>query len=281
MSFCWLLQNSTIRAMHVQSRPSSDTPMGPDSSLAAPSLLPMSTSVIRRPRVTFGPSPQSSPPIDLTASSALSHSPIPFDTSLHPSSSSSISSSSSSSFPLSSSFYSATIPAVSGPLVSASRASPSAIFSSNPPLDPPPSSPPPSSPQSSQFSFHSHPIDASLSLRLPPLPVLRSSSNPSVACPTCQVDFESDSGSKAKYMVHLRKRHSSDVSLVSLQIPALDSPLIRCNRCHWICSGQAGLIKHQAAKNQSCRRLVPSSSASLISSPTVLSPPLSDGSPSL
>ena len=136
----------------------------------------MTTSVILRPRVTFGPSPPSSPPIDLTAS-VLSHSPIPFDTSLHPLSFSS-SSSSSSFFPPSSSFHSATIPAVSGPLVSGSRDSPSVIFSSNTPLDSPPSTSPPSSPPFSQTSVHSRPIDASLGLCLPPLPVLRSSSNP-------------------------------------------------------------------------------------------------------
>ena len=282
MSFYWLLrlapflQNVTIRAMPVPSRPSSATPLGPDSSLAAPSLLfTMTTSVIRRPRVTFfGPSPP--PPTHrsyrfrpFALSYLLRHH---FDTSLHPSSSSSFSLSS----PPSSSFDSAAIPAVSGPLVSGSRASPSAAFSSNPSLYPPPSSPPHSSPLSSQASFHSRPIDG-----LPPLPVLRSSSNPSsVACPACQVDFGSDSGSKAKYMAHLRKHHSSDVFLVPLQIPDLDSPLIRCNRCHWTCSGQAGLTKHQAT-NQSCRLLAPSSSASFISSPTVLSPPFSDGSPSL
>ena len=183
--------------------------MGLDSTLAARSLPPITTSVIRRPRVTFGPSPPSSSRIDLTAS-VLLHSPIPFDTSLHPLSSSPSSSSSSSSFPPSS-FYSATIPAVSGPLVSGSRTSPSAIFSPNTHFDPPPSSSPPSSPPSSQTSVHSRPIVASLGL-----PVLRSSSNPCVACPTCQVDFGRDSGSKAKYMVHLRKHHSSDVSLVPL-----------------------------------------------------------------
>jgi hypothetical protein len=80
--------------------------------------------------------------------------------------------------------------------------------------------------------------------------------------------------------VHLPRHHSSDLSLVPLQIPALDSPLLRCSRCHWICSGQAGLTKHQAT-NQSCQCLAPSSSALLISSPTVLSSPLPDESPSL
>jgi hypothetical protein len=100
---------SPIRAFPVPSHPSSATPLGPGSFLAVPSLLPMTTSVTRRPRVTFGPSPPSSPPIDLTASALLSHSPIPFDTSLHPLSSSTSSSSS----PPSSSFYSVTIPAVS------------------------------------------------------------------------------------------------------------------------------------------------------------------------
>jgi hypothetical protein len=140
MSCCWLLrlapffQNGTIRASIT---PSSATPLGPGSSLAVPSLLPMTTSVTRRPRVTFGPSPPSSSPIDLTASALLSHSPIPFNTSLHPGSSSSSSSSS----PPSSSFYSATIPAVSGPLVSGSRGSSSAAVSSNLPLDPFPSPP--------------------------------------------------------------------------------------------------------------------------------------------
>jgi hypothetical protein len=232
MFFCYLLrlapffQSDTIRAIPVPSRFSFATPLDPDSFLAAPFLLPMTTSVIRRPRVTFGFSPPSFRPTDLTAS-VLSQAPIPSIPASIPSSSSSSSFSSSSSSPPSSSFYSAITPS----LVSGSRASPSAIFSSNPPLDPPPpSSPPHSLPPSSKATFHSHPIDASFGLRLPPHPVLRSPCDPTVAFPTCQVDFECDSGSKTNYMAHLCKHNSSDVSLVPLQIPALDSPLIRCNR---------------------------------------------------
>ena len=96
MSFCWLLRpaRSISPEWHDQSVPRSITPLLRHSSGSR--LLP------RRPVPPPYDHLRHSSPIDLTASALLSHSPIPFDTSLHPSSSSSSSSSS----PPSSSSYS-------------------------------------------------------------------------------------------------------------------------------------------------------------------------------